>query len=431
METPTRPFTIGGQTLSQARKAAQPAPAPRPAATPVSQQKKNVSFKSSVFPSPPSYRLTFPQGQQQQPQQEYQYQHQPQQSQVSQAHQGSSNVGAVNTSSTSPQLPRSTSAPNLLPAPGTSRTSPQQRQVTAFGHQNTSQLVTSSLSQAKAGPKQTPQKPLSSSNFETVPVDPKLALEARRATMAKALRVNLAMLLAWYLITDSRLYAYGAGRLVTAYPSLRAPIVWVIGRILPTLFLYNAAEAFLAVRSSRIPDSSSATAKVPIPTQAQPVQVSQSLSYRPSLPISTGTHKSSPKTRPSTNMLPSPAMPERRLQTSNSTQGTPVNMPPPSHKASPGQMFRPENSVSESPTSALRRALLATADKSDAQASPSRFIPSSSSMPAGLSALQGSPVKDKAGPRVQAYWARNEAAASPLHRSIRTEEDIDRLVGAI
>lgn len=32
-------------------------------------------------------------------------------------------------------------------------------------------------------------------------------------------------------------------------------------------------------------------------------------------------------------------------------------------------------------------------------------------MPSGLSALQGTPVKEKASPRVQAYWARNEAAA--------------------
>lgn len=211
MQTPTRPFTIGGQTISQARQAAQssgsaPATAPAATATPVSQQKKNVSFKSSVFPSPPSHRLTFPQGQQQQQQQEPHYQVQRSQLSHSTQHSANNNASSVATAASS-NLPRSTSAPNLLPAPSTSRTSPQQRQVTTFAQQSNSQVVTSSLSQAKNGPKQTPQKPLSSSKFDTVPVDPKLALEARRATMAKALRVNLVMLLAWYLITDSRAYA--------------------------------------------------------------------------------------------------------------------------------------------------------------------------------------------------------------------------------
>lgn len=79
-----------------------------------------------------------------------------------------------------------------------------------FGQQQqqvNNQVMTTSLDQAKKGPKNAPQKPTSSSRFDAVPVDPKLALEARRATMAKALRVNLVMLLAWYLITDSRLYA--------------------------------------------------------------------------------------------------------------------------------------------------------------------------------------------------------------------------------
>lgn len=214
MQTPTRPFTIGGQTVSQARQASQssgsaptPAHAPAAAATPVSQQKKNVSFKSSVFPSPPSHRLTFPQGQQQQQQQEPQYQVQQSQLSHSTQHSANNNASTVATGPASSNLPRSTSAPNLLPAPSTSRTSPQQRQVTTFAQQSNSQVVTSSLSQAKNGPKQTPQKPLSSTKFDTVPVDPKLALEARRATMAKALRVNLVMLLAWYLITDSRAYA--------------------------------------------------------------------------------------------------------------------------------------------------------------------------------------------------------------------------------
>lgn len=205
----------------------------------------------------------------------------------------------------------------------------------------------------------------------------------------------------------------------------------------------------MAVRSSKLPTSSTPTAKIPIPPQVQPVQSTQNGSYRPSLPISTGTYKSSPKTRPSANMLPSPSMPDRRIPSSN-PQATPIQLPP--HKtSSPGQMFRPENSTSESPTSALRRALLASSGKAnvDGQTSPSRFVPSSSSMPSGLSGLAGSPSKDRASPRVQAYWARNEVSActlyscaalrrlilthwvfvAPLHRSIRTEEDIDRLVG--
>lgn len=207
METPTRPFTIGGQTLSQARKAVQ---TPQTAVTPASsQQKKNVSFKSSVFPSPPSHRLTFTAGQQQQQQQHPQQYQVQQYAQVSQNMVASSSAAAPSNSSTS-SLTRSTSAPNILPAPGTARTSsPQHKQMMMFGSsQSSSQAVTSSLEQAKQGSKQTPQKPISISKFDTVPVDPKLAMEARRATMAKALRVNLVMLLVWYLITDSRLYSY-------------------------------------------------------------------------------------------------------------------------------------------------------------------------------------------------------------------------------
>jgi hypothetical protein len=206
METPTRPFTIGGQTLSQARKAVQ---TPQAAATPASsQQKKNVSFKSSAFPSPPSHRLTFTPGEQQQQQQPQPY-HVQQYAQPSQSSVASSSAAAPTNASTS-SLPRSTSAPNILPAPGTARTSQQHKQMMMFGQQQLSsrQSVTSSLEQAKQGSKQTPQKPTSSSRFDTVPVDPKLAMEARRATMAKALRVNLVMLLVWYLITDSRLYSY-------------------------------------------------------------------------------------------------------------------------------------------------------------------------------------------------------------------------------
>jgi hypothetical protein len=184
-----------------------------------------------------------------------------------------------------------------------------------------------------------------------------------------------------------------------------------IGRLLPCLFLYNSVEAFFAVRSSKLLETTSPTAKIPIPLQAQPVQPNRNGSYRPSLPISTGTYKSSPKTRPSTNMLPSPSMPERRLPLNN-TNATPVKLPP--HKSSsPGQMFRPENSTSESPTSALRRALLASSGKTsvDSQGSPAHFVPSSSSMPSGLSALAGSPSKERASPRVQAYWARSEVSA--------------------
>jgi hypothetical protein len=161
-----------------------------------------------------------------------------------------------------------------------------------------------------------------------------------------------------------------------------------------------------------LPELTAPTAQIPIPPQAQPVQPAQNGSYRPSVPISTGTYKSSPKTRPTTNMLPSPSMPERRLPRSDNSQGTPVKLPP--HKSSsPGQMFRPENSVSESPTSALRRALLASSGQAsvDSQGSPSRFVPSSSSMPSGLSALAGSPARERASPRVQAYWARNEVSA--------------------
>ena len=39
-----------------------------------------------------------------------------------------------------------------------------------------------------------------------MPVNRKLAIEARRTELAKRLRMNLVLLLAWYLVTDSRLY---------------------------------------------------------------------------------------------------------------------------------------------------------------------------------------------------------------------------------
>lgn len=211
MQTPTRPFTIGGRTIPQSAGSSF-SPAGKPASTSTvlaralvntpsastsqsaqqqqqqQQQKKAVSFRAtSVFPSPPAYRTSFG-GVQSSSQQ----QNEPQQQ--SYPAQSSSSYQPEQQSS----LARSSSAPNLLPAPST-----------AAGNRQVSQ--SSSPSQQRPQPTQNAtQSPrrsaLTTSAVAPVPVNRKLAIEARRTELAKRLRVNLVLLLAWYLVTDSRLY---------------------------------------------------------------------------------------------------------------------------------------------------------------------------------------------------------------------------------
>lgn len=171
METPTRPFTIGGRTLAQT--------------TPASQSKKVVSFKAGVFPSPPATKTAFnpAQTQQQQPQGQQQQHQSAQQSQQSSS---SSYAGPSFQSS----MTRSTSAPNLLPGPSTS--SSQNRQVSQY--------------QSSERQQETPQKKPVRQKVAPVPVNLRMAVEARKTIMAKRLRVNLVLLLAWYIVTESRLY---------------------------------------------------------------------------------------------------------------------------------------------------------------------------------------------------------------------------------
>lgn len=168
METLTRPFTIGGRTLSQA--------------TPASQGKKVVSFRAGVFPSPPATKSAFSPTQSQQPPQ-----------QQPQLQQSSSSSYAAPSSSFQSSMTRSTSAPNLLPGPSTSSSS--QRQLS----QNQTQ------SQSLQKQQNTPQKP-KRQTVAPVPVNSRMAVEARKTVMAKRLRVNLVLLLAWYIVTGSRLY---------------------------------------------------------------------------------------------------------------------------------------------------------------------------------------------------------------------------------
>ena len=172
METPTRPFTIGGRTLAQT--------------TPASQSKKVVSFKAGVFPSPPATKTAFNPAQTQQQQQPQNQQQQQQPLQQSQQSSSSSYAGPSFQSS----MTRSTSAPNLLPGPSTS--SSQNRQVSQY--------------QSSERQQETPQKKPLRQKVAPVPVNSRMAVEARKTIMAKRLRVNLVLLLAWYIVTESRLY---------------------------------------------------------------------------------------------------------------------------------------------------------------------------------------------------------------------------------
>lgn len=206
MQTPARPFTVGGPTLSQQKSAYQSTPTAAG-----DSQKKVVSFKTGVFPSPTAGRTTFTPPQQAVPGS--------QQQQYSTTSAYTSVVPSSVNSHATPNFTRSTDTSKLLPGSSltnsglpVSRLQQSTSSSGALGPTNVNSLdamarrpdgssSSSSLS-SSSGQKRGASRLATS----TVPVDPVKALEARKAVMAKRLRVNLVLLLAWYLVTDSRLY---------------------------------------------------------------------------------------------------------------------------------------------------------------------------------------------------------------------------------
>lgn len=153
-----------------------------------------VGIRPAVFPSPPATRANFSQ------------QRLPQST-------GGSSSSSVNNSTnnyhhnsgnqSTSTLPRSISAPTLNP--GLSTYTNQQHVVHSQQQNNSLSFNQPSASKTPDRPSK-PHKSLTRGAFAPVPVNMRLAVEARKAVMAKRLRVNLLLLLAWYLITDSRLY---------------------------------------------------------------------------------------------------------------------------------------------------------------------------------------------------------------------------------
>lgn len=215
----------------------------------------------------------------------------------------------------------------------------------------------------------------------------------------------------------SMIRRYLARELVYTYPVTRTPLIWLIDRILPLLFLYNASGAFLRVRWANLVEDVPSTVAIPVPTTQQPASsnnASSSSSTSVSTPIrinpiSSATYKSSPKTRPSPAAAPSP-----RLTRSSAL---PNNTPSSTHNIStPPKFFNPSEGTGESPTAALRRSLLASANANQMAGTDSPFGSSgrnTTSMPSGMSTslFGASPSRDVPSPRVQAYRARHEPVA--------------------
>lgn len=175
MQTPARPFTIGGRTLSQAAcTPPQPSSAGQPS-----------SSRSVTFQNPTS------EGAREKP--------------------ASSSVGPLR------QFQPTTSTSNVVsaPSPLSALTLQSQTPSTAnsFGSvssyagetpassswpvQSLANTPATTLSRKPAGPAPATAPP---------PVNKEMVLKARKAAAAKSMRTNLVLLLAWYLITDSRLY---------------------------------------------------------------------------------------------------------------------------------------------------------------------------------------------------------------------------------
>lgn len=344
-----------------------------------------------MIPSPPSHAQSFSARQQQQ-----QQQHQSPDVQQSQ-YQQALRLRAGATSSTDV---RSASTND-----GSHQMQPQQRQiqpVTQFPQQVISSSVTT------YDQKSLSQKSESSSGGKlssvAVPVQTASAIQARKATLAKRLRINLVLLLAWYLVTDSRFYAYGARYVVRSVPEARLVIIWLMHRALPLLFLYNASEAFVRIRWAPVTEKpvTAVQTKSSVPsrhTNSSPIN-SKTTPFTPSI------HKSSPLTRSSAAILPSPG-----------TSSRPVDFSPSGSKsestrdyhatATPPRFFRADNGSNESPTASLRRALLAehsVGDASGTQLFTSWQQADNLSQSSSMAPL----LKDYNDPRIKAYLVRHE-----------------------
>lgn len=220
-----------------------------------------------------------------------------------------------------------------------------------------------------------------------------------------------------------------------------------LDRLLPLVFLYNASEAIFRIKWATSIDLPASTAAIPLRPAQQPLATSSpsSFSTTPSQmkPISTATYKSSPKTRPSAGILPSPSITTRtQPPTSNADHKQPA--PPPtltnnSITTTPSRLFRPDYGLNESPTAALRRSLLATAGTPPGQFQSStdsssyrsyRVGPPPSEFYNQSSGVGDTFARDSANPRMEAYWVRHAPAVSNLHRSVSAKADIDRILAA-
>lgn len=271
------------------------------------------------------------------------------------------------------------------------------------------QVISSSLSSFTHSQTQSPVK--RAAPFAVAPVNPAAALTARKNVLAKRLRINLICLLAWYLITDSRLYLYSARQLIRAVPETRRVIVWLIHRILPALLAYNAVEAFAGIKWAPVSEKPATTVAVSAAAAAPAVTSAAAGTPIRTTNLIRSIHKSSPLTRPSTNMLPSPSL--ARVATASPQQGVSQSQHSDS-TATPPRLIRPDSSSNESPTAALRRALLADATANRTSpvrqgTSPGKVIGSAEPLPSS-----GNPSfahQDSPNPRVQAYFARHNTTA--------------------
>ncbi|CAD6568258.1 MAG: hypothetical protein CYPHOPRED_002455 [Cyphobasidiales sp. Tagirdzhanova-0007] len=410
METPRRPITVRASPQQRSSQAS---------------GSRADTVRTAVFPSPPVTRATFSQQQQQ-----------PRHTGSIISHSSNHNTIVNSSANNVAAMPRSTSAPSLLPGPS-AIAGPQP----ATSHQQPSYGAPSKRGPTTVSPagRHNSRKTLVPTAVAPVPINTKLAMEARKATMAKRLRVNLVLLLSWYLITDSRLYGYGARELVFLYPLSKMVLVWFIDRLLPLLFLYNASEAFLRIRWVDYADRPASNVTIPLAPAQQPLTASRptASATTPSrvTPISIATYKSSPKTRPSVGAVPSPSLTAKTyLPATTAMAADPGRAPPPAAVTAQFRMFRAALGSKESPTAALRRSLLTSANTPPASphstttlagivSSPIRSMNSSP-----LLANASAPTSDFMGPRVQAYWARHEPVVSELHKSISAKADLDRLL---
>lgn len=203
-------------------------------------------------------------------------------------------------------------------------------------------------------------------------------------------------------------------------------------RILPLLLLYNASEAFLRIRWANSLEEAPKGIEVPVgaarksgsttTSTASPQTGQQSSTPSRSMPITIATYKSSPKTRPSSYALSSssglsssPLKGSTDSTRPHQTNGS-ASLPPSSAaQSTPPRFFRGDLGSSESPTAALRRALLESAGPNH-QSTPQYGVGSNGTIPATSTIWtsnphNSTPVKQHTSPRVQAYRTRHESLA--------------------